>query len=115
VGLQGLVFAEGAVVKPTANPGNTADYVGTTVGTPIVLDGSLSTPGSDPIYKNGFMWYLLDKPAGSKIILNGAPSQPDRAVIPDVAGKYVFGLQVHGAVDPFIYSEEATIEINVAP
>jgi hypothetical protein len=110
--LQGIVDPPGT--KPTAHAGVPSDHAGATVGEPINLSGIASEPGSEGLWEKGYLWYLLQKPAASQIILNGAPGSPGRTVIPDKAGKYVFGLQVHSAEEPFLYSDEVTIEVDVA-
>jgi hypothetical protein len=112
VDLQGIVDPLGS--KPTAYAGVPADHAGATVGAPINLSGVGSEPGSEGLYEKGYLWYLLQKPAASQNILNGAPGSPGRTVIPDNAGKYLFGLQVHSSGGDFLYSDEVTIEVDVA-
>ncbi|HIA01361.1 MAG TPA: hypothetical protein EYN06_04385 [Myxococcales bacterium] len=113
IDLQGIIDPLGT--KPIADCGSAADYVGAKVGVPLLLSAANSQPGSEGLYEKGYLWYLLQKPAGSNVILNGAPSTPGRTVIPDTAGKYKFGLQVHGMSGDFLYSDEVTVEVDVAP
>jgi hypothetical protein len=79
---------------PVANAGKFEDFLGMPVDKPLTLDGSASTPGLGGIYEVGYLWYLLQKPEGSKLMLNGPPGLAKRTVVPDKAGEYLFGLQV---------------------
>jgi hypothetical protein len=79
---------------PVANAGKFVDFLGMPVDKPLTLDGSASTPGLGGIYEVGYLWYLLQKPEGSKLMLNGPPGLAKRTVVPDKAGEYLFGLQV---------------------
>jgi hypothetical protein len=88
------LLASNNTQPPVANAGKFVDFLGMPVDKPLTLDGSASTPGSGGIYEVGYLWYLLQKPEGSKLMLNGPPGLAKRTVVPDKAGEYLFGLQV---------------------
>ncbi len=118
VQMEGRKDFEG-ITLPTANPGTPQDYSGAKVGQPLVLDGSKSEGGtySLPTGNNGFRWFLIEKPPGSRIFLNVADTGPQVTVTPDVAGPYRFGLVVY-AGDPttgYFFSDEATVTVQVQP
>ncbi len=112
IDLQGMLDAEETTL-PIADPGDAADYAGATAGQVLQLDGTGTTAGSEGLYEKGYLWYLLARPAGSLMILNGAPGLPIRTIIPDVPGLYRIGLRVHGNSGNFLYSDEATVDITV--
>jgi len=109
IDLQGVLNAADTTL-PTAVTGT---YTGALTGQTLALDASGSTPGSEGLYEKGYLWYLLARPAGSQVILNGAPGMPNRTIIPDKAGTYTFGLRVHGNSGSFLYSDEATVDVVV--
>lgn len=82
------------------------------VGKELTLSGAASTPASE-IGEGAYAFYLVDKPAGSQLIINGSPGDATRDIIPDKAGKYVFALRVFAKTEPYIWSPEATVEVDV--
>ncbi|MFZ5986256.1 MAG: PKD domain-containing protein [Bacillota bacterium] len=73
----------------------------------VTLDGSKSTsPDNNAIT---YKWRLVQKPLGSKIVLNNTASvNPD--ITPDMTGDYIVGLIVDDGTN---VSEEKTIEVRV--
>jgi hypothetical protein len=108
-GLRGVVAPTSTV--PVAVAGATPDAK---VGAEVVLSGLGSSPEAE-IVPEGYVWYLTDKPAGSQVIVNGTNSFMTRSFIPDKAGKYTFALRVFASTEPFFYSDEATVTVDVAP
>lgn len=82
------------------------------VGKELTLSGAASTPASE-IGEGAYAFYLVEKPAGSQLIINGSPGDATRDIIPDKAGKYVFALRVFAKTEPYIWSPEATVEVDV--
>ncbi|HNZ04077.1 MAG TPA: hypothetical protein PKK50_08030 [Myxococcota bacterium] len=105
------------VTLPTADAGDAASYVGLKVGDLVVLDGSASVEGTYDIPANsGYLWFVSEKPAASRVFLNqpGGPAQV--TFIADVAGEYQFRLIVF-SVDPessqAYFSAEDTIDLTI--
>ncbi len=84
-------------------------------GTEVVLDGTKSTAGSLGIAQvGGYVWTLLEKPAGSKVKnLGSVQNGGGFAFTPDVAGKYLFDLRVAGGAEPFPWSAPALATVDV--
>lgn len=78
----------GAVIPPVADAG--ADFV-VDSGATIVLDGSNSLDGTDPI--DGYVWTLSVQPEGSTAELQDA-NFASASLVPDVLGIYVVTLVV---------------------
>ncbi len=119
VRMEGRKDFEG-VTLPTADPGTPADYAGAKAGQPLVLDGSGSAGGTYALPStgsNGFRWFLMDKPAGSRLFLNIGDTGPQVTVTPDVAGTYQFGLVVYAGDNTtgYFFSDEATVTVTVGP
>ena len=100
-----------AGTPPVAKPTSGGDA---TVSQQHTLVGIDSEPGSEGIAEKGYVWFLVSKPAGSQVIVNGGPGLPVRSWVPDVAGKYTFGLMVHGNSGDFLYSDVATLDVTAA-
>lgn len=104
---------------PVADPGQASDYAGAEVGTPVLLDGSGSTPGalSFHISEGPYLWNLVAKPAGSQVVVN-VFGGPTTSFEPDFAGTYRFELVVFSnddAQSQYLYSEPAQVQVDVAP
>jgi hypothetical protein len=100
--------------QPVADPGS--DY-SATAGTTVTLNGCASKGGNsqdggNPIYAQGYLWFLLSKPEGSAAQLNveGGCVIP---FTPDVAGKYEVGLIVYDDTN-FYQSDLAVLALDVA-
>ncbi len=107
----------GAVVVPSADAGQAADYAGAKVDEVIHLDGSKSSAGTHPIWTTGYLWYLSQKPAGSKAILNVAGSGPQTDFLPDAAGSYTFKMHVFSidsATSTAYFGNEASVTVQVS-
>jgi hypothetical protein len=96
---------------PIADAGDGYDGYG--AGESVVLDGCGSAAGEcgASIYENGYIWFLLDKPAGSTAQLNtegGCITQ----FVPDAAGTYEIGLIVYDQ-ETFYQSDLGTTSITV--
>ncbi|HIA01360.1 MAG TPA: hypothetical protein EYN06_04380 [Myxococcales bacterium] len=98
------LLAPNSDLLPVANAGEFEDFLGMKVDKPFNLDGSASIAGTNGINELGYLWYLLEKPAGSKVILNGPPGLAKKTVVPDLAGDYVFGLQVQEKAGQKLFS-----------
>ena len=106
------------ILPPTADAGSAADYTGAKVGETIHLDGSGSTAGSYDIWTTGYLWFLSEKPAGSKGILNLSGSGPQADFVPDVSGAYTFKMHVfsiNSETSIAYFSNEASVTVQVAP
>ena len=109
-------YSEQECLVPIAELGAAADYAGYTAGSTVVVNGCASDEGDcgDPIYANGYIWLLLDKPEGSTANLNTEASCT-AAFYADVAGTYTAGLVVYEATSAmFLQSEPVTVDIEVA-
>jgi len=101
--------------NPVASLGNAADYAGATVGAGIDLSAAGSTAASGAIDSNGYIYYLVAKPAGSVAKLNVQAGASTRFV-PDVAGSYSFEMFVYAKDgDLYLYSTPAALTLQVAP
>ncbi len=119
VRMEGRKDFEG-VTLPTADPGTPGDYAGAKAGQPLVLDGSGSAGGTYALPStgnNGYRWFLIDKPAGSRLFLNVADTGPQVTTTPDVPGTYQFGLVVYAGdtTTGYFFSDEATVAVTVQP
>ena len=85
------------------------------VGKVLKVTAGGTTAGSSEVTSQAYVFYLKSKPAGSQVILNGPPTSAVASVIPDVAGAYTFAVRVFGSDEKFIYSDEATLTVEVAP
>jgi hypothetical protein len=109
-------YNEQECLVPIADVGVTADYQGYTAGSTVVVNGCASDEGDcgDPIYENGYIWMLLDKPADSAAQLNTEASCTG-AFFADLPGTYTVGLVVYEASSAmFLQSEPVSVEIEVA-
>ncbi len=119
VRMEGRKDFEG-ITLPTADPGAPGDYAGAKAGQPLTLDGSGSQGGTYALAStgnNGYRWFLIAKPAGSRLFLNVADTGPKVPVTPDVAGDYTFGLVVYAGdtTTGYFFSDEATLTVSVGP
>lgn len=118
VQMEGRKDFEG-ITLPTANPGTPSDYAGAKVGQALTLDGSKSQGGTYalPSTKNGFRWFLIEKPVNSRLFLNIGDTGPQVMVTPDVAGAYRFGLVVYAGDNTtgYFFSQEASVIVQVQP
>lgn len=107
------------VTLPTANPGTPADHAGATVGKTEILDGGASVGGTYEIPpQGGYLWFMDRKPTTSKVFVNPGPGPAQVSFIPDVPGTYGFRLVVFSYDSDSrlaFFSDEATLEITVAP
>jgi hypothetical protein len=109
-------YSEQECLVPIADLGSTGDYQGYTAGSTVVVNGCASGEGDcgDPIYANGYIWLLLDKPEGSAAYLNTEASCTG-AFFADQPGTYTVGLVVYEASSAmFLQSDPATVDIVVA-
>ncbi len=100
------------IVLPKADPGDSNDYAGVEALTEFELDGGGSIPGSEFLSSVGYIWYVVDKPGKSQLILNGPPGKPTRKVTVDVGGDYTFALVVKTLGGQPFYSEETTVVVS---
>lgn len=101
--------------NPVASLGNAADYAGAAAGQGVDLNASGSTAASGAIESNGYIYYLVAKPAGSVAKLNVQAGASTR-FLPDVAGSYSFELVVYAKDgDLYLYSAPAELTLQVAP
>jgi len=101
--------------NPVASLGNAAAYTGLVAGSGFDLNGSGSSATSGAIDSNGYIYYLVAKPAGSVAKLNVQAGASTRFT-PDVAGSYSFELVVYAKDgDLYLYSEPAELTLQVAP
>lgn len=107
VTLQGVIGS--TATPPTAVAESSGDAV---VATQHELIGINSQPGSEGIAENGYVWYLVAKPAGSQVIVNGGADDPNVKWIPDLPGTYTFELLVHGNSGDFLYSAPASVSVT---
>jgi len=110
-------YSEQECLVPVADLGVTADYTGYTAGSTVVVNGCSSAAGAcgDPVYENGYIWMLLDKPEGSAADLNIEASCTG-SFYADQAGTYTVALMVYEASSAmFLQSDPATVDIEVAP
>lgn len=119
VRMEGRKDFEG-ITLPAADPGAPGDYAGARAGQPLVLDGSGSQGGTYALPStgnNGYRWFLIGKPAGSRLFLNVADTGPKVTTTPDVAGTYEFGLVVYAGDNTtgYFFSDEATVTVTVGP
>jgi hypothetical protein len=111
VNLKGKVDAGGTA--PTAVITSAGAAV---VGQPHQMTGIDSVAGSATVYDKGYIWMMVDKPAGSNAIVNGPAGSIAVTWLPDVPGTYTFGLIVHDApadAKDTLFSNMATIDIVV--
>ncbi|MBM4370840.1 MAG: hypothetical protein FJ098_04255 [Deltaproteobacteria bacterium] len=110
-------YSEQECLVPVADMGAPADYEGYAAGSTVVVNGCGSSAGAcgDPIYTNGYIWMLLDKPEDSAASLNMEGSCT-ASFFADREGTYTLGLVVYEASSAmFLQSDPATLEIDVAP
>lgn len=102
-----------SVDLPTAVPAVVTETP--TVGAPVELDGLSSDGGEGELAGESYIWYLVAKPADSKVYFNEVAG-PSVQFSPDLAGTYEFELIVfaEGENREFIFSEPASIQVNVA-
>jgi hypothetical protein len=112
VTISGTKNIEG-ITLPTADAGKSEDYAEAKVNMPITLDGSKSVGGTDPIYQNGYIWFLSAKSAGSKVVVNEIAGSKIKFT-PDIAGMYEIRLIVHTSGLPAYFSDEALVQIQVS-
>ena len=103
------------IVLPKADPGSPSDYPNVEAETPFTLDGSDSIPGSDFLSSVGYVWYLVGKPAGSKLVFHGPAGKPVQAVTPDIAGDFTFARVVKSLGGKPFYSPRSTVGVTAAP
>jgi len=109
-------YSEQECLVPIADVGVSADYTGYQAGSTVVVNGCASDEGDcgDPIYENGYIWMLLDKPAGSAAHLNTEASCTG-AFFADQPGTYTVGLVVYEASSAmFLQSDPVSVDIEVA-
>ncbi len=109
-------YSEPECLVPIADLGSPDNYAGYIAGSTIVVNACSSGEGDcgDPIYENGYIWLLLDKPAGSAAHLNTEASCTS-AFYADQAGTYTVGLVVYEASSQmFLQSEPVSVDIEVA-
>ena len=94
-----------AVAKVTAQEG---PYL---VGQTLTLDGSESATFSPAPSLMGYNWYLVNKPVGSEVLVNGLPGFATKSVVPDLPGNYTFALVVE--TDAPIQSKPSTVVVQV--
>ena len=111
--LEGLINS--LLPVPVADPGEPLDYGEPVAGEVLLLDGSGSANNLPAPSSVGYLWYLVSKPPGSQLILNGPPGAAQRAVVPDVAGTYGFGLIVLTSPPNPIASNTSVLTLTVAP
>jgi hypothetical protein len=111
VPLQGII-SNNPPTLPKANPGGTDDYPGLVAEQPFVLKGT-STGNVSAI--DGYIWYLISKPANSTLVLNGQPGPANLEVTADKAGVYSFGLMVKSNDPTPMYSPDNSVIIAVEP
>ncbi|MGM0577578.1 MAG: hypothetical protein ACQEXJ_17770 [Myxococcota bacterium] len=103
---------------PTADAGAPEDYSDAVAGEEMALDGSGSDGGSYELKNKPYVWYLVDKPAGSRARLN-VQGEAFVPFVPDVPGSYTVELTVFatGPDSELLYSEPAqvTLEVGAAP
>ncbi|MFO0748660.1 MAG: hypothetical protein U1F43_23810 [Myxococcota bacterium] len=110
----GLLASNTEATNPVADPGSSSDYAGATVGAPVTLDGSGSTPGDGTFGQDPYIWYLTAKPAGSNAKLN-TQSASTLDFTPDVAGSYTVELTVFSQDgDVYLYSAPVAVTFSVA-
>ena len=82
----------------------------------VLLDASASTPGAGEFDGSYAWWYLSQKPAGSKMILNDEGG-PSLQIVPDQPGTYRINLVLYATVGTtgWLYSDEAYIDVEVLP
>ncbi len=103
--------------NPVASLGAPGDYAGAVAGAGFDLIGAGSTAAAGVIESNAYIYYLVDKPAGSVARLNAQAGASVRFT-PDVAGRYGFELVVYARDgNLYLYSEPAslTLDIGAAP
>ena len=98
-------------VLPIAEPGV---YEGVVAGQSLNLNGCSSTAGEKghPVFDNGYIWFLLSKPAdsGAKLNIESGCITP---FVPDLPGKYEVGLIVYDNTN-YYQSDLAIATIDVA-
>ncbi|HIA02473.1 MAG TPA: hypothetical protein EYN66_11270 [Myxococcales bacterium] len=111
VPLNGIVTTNPPTL-PQAKPGGTEDYPGLFAGGAFNLKGAATGNVSN---SNGYIWYLISKPANSSLVLNGIPGPANLEITPDTAGVYNLSLTVK-TNDPIpMYSPSSSVIIAVEP
>jgi len=105
---------EQACKLPVANPGSADLYSAATVGQMVTLNGCGSANGScgEAIFDNGYIWFLVSKPANSTATLNTEGSCM-ASFQPDLPGEYEVGLMVYDGV-AFLQSDLSTVKFTAA-
>ena len=116
--------ADTTIALPSSNPQIAeAGPANVEVGTPVAVDGSGSVAGSADwaIGAEGYLWYLVSKPADSDLSFDAVWSGPTRFFVPDVVGSYVVALIVaQEAIDgtapalTTVYSRPITLTVTSA-
>ena len=101
---------------PTVDPGSSADYSGYTAGDTIQLVAT-ADGGEYPVDANGYIWWLIAKPAGSNAKLNAVGVSGSQPLVADLPGTYTAVVQAFavgtGADQDVIYSDPAQVDIVV--
>lgn len=112
-------YLEKECTIPVADPGDTSDYSYARAGENVTLNGCNSHPGDcgPEVWDDGYLWYLVSKPAGSASELD-IEGKCMILFTPDLPGTYVIALDVfatEGGKPPFYHSDTALLELEVMP
>ncbi|MBM4388591.1 MAG: hypothetical protein FJ088_12680, partial [Deltaproteobacteria bacterium] len=80
-------------------------------GEAVLLNGMGSKGGTEDIYSSGYLWFISEKPANSKVFLN-VQSEGKTTFTPDMPGKYKVHLTVFTDKSAH-FSDEVSCEIDV--
>ena len=85
-----------------------------TVGELVVLDAGATTSGAGEIWEDSFTWWLGEKPAGSKVVVNETTTSSIQFQ-PDMVGTYRVYLTMYSIGDnsDFLYCDETYLDISV--
>lgn len=101
---------------PVVDPGSSDDYAGYSAGDTIQLVAS-AEGGEYAVDSNGYIWWLIAKPAGSNTKLNAVGVSGSQPLVADVPGTYTVVVQAFavgtGADQDVIYSDPAQVDIHV--
>jgi len=109
-------LADSTAILPVADTGLPENYENLFTGEAFLLDGNESSTGVEEvaIADEGYLWFVVNRPADSTVTIKEEWGGATRFVIPDTAGTYSFGLLVKtdGAL-PLISPAEL-VDINVS-
>ncbi len=109
-------LADSAAVPPIASTGPPENYLDLLTGEAILLDGAQSQAGVDDqsLDAEGYLWFVVDRPAESTLEIAEEWGGPTRFIIPDAAGTYAMGLLVKTDSPIPLISQVELLEFSAA-